>query len=79
VQVPGDGSGVEAAARNAISGIRRLEADFVALAHHLDDQVETFLLQLLRGAGPKGLAAMPVLRAGRMKAEGLRARMKAEG
>ncbi len=38
------------------------QADYVVLAQHLDDQAETLLLQLFRGAGVKGLSAMPFVR-----------------
>ncbi len=34
--------------------------DVLLTAHHEQDQAETVLLQLLRGAGPKGLSGMPV-------------------
>jgi tRNA(Ile)-lysidine synthase len=60
---PDSGLGVEAAAREARYAVfRRQKVDAVALAHHRDDQAETVLLQLLRGAGVRGLSAMPPVR-----------------
>jgi tRNA(Ile)-lysidine synthase len=51
--------GVEAAAREArYNALLRTDAQFICLAHHQDDQAETLLLQLARGAGVKGLAGM---------------------
>ena len=37
---------------------RNLLFDKLALAHHADDQIETFFINLLRGSGIKGLKAM---------------------
>jgi tRNA(Ile)-lysidine synthase len=63
---PSNGESVEAAARDAryLGIARQLESDECLLtAHHAGDQAETVLLQMLRGAGLKGLAAMPMCRA----------------
>ncbi len=60
VQVKNEGLGIEAAARQArYHVLLQTEVDFYSvIAHHQDDQAETFLLQLARGAGVKGLAGM---------------------
>jgi tRNA(Ile)-lysidine synthase len=57
------GQGIEATAREAryqaLEHMRQqLDAQAIVTAHHMQDQSETLLLQLMRGAGVKGLSAM---------------------
>ena len=67
VNVIDAGAGIEAAARQARYlalfdyQYQSRVPDWVIAAHHQSDQAETFLLQLLRGAGVKGLSAMPAV------------------
>lgn len=62
---PAGGSSPEERARELryeILGQQLGPDEMLLTAHHGDDQAETLLLQLCRGAGPAGLAAMPALR-----------------
>lgn len=63
--LPAAGESVEAFAREARYRLIEpyIDAKMLFLsAHHQRDQAETFLLQLMRGAGLAGLRAMPVVR-----------------
>lgn len=65
VSVVSDGQGVEAAAREARYAVFEnalRSGGSLFLGHHQDDQVETFFLRLMRGAGVHGLTGMPAQR-----------------
>ncbi len=65
VTVGRSGKGLEDAARTArMAAFEQAlkPGEVIALAQHRDDQAETVLLKLLRGAGPEGLGGMRTLR-----------------
>lgn len=72
LNVVNHGKGLEAAARGErYAAFERVLGadDLLLMGHHLDDQAETIMLRLLRGAGPDGLRGIPqrrTLGAGRL-------------
>lgn len=62
ISVVDSGNGPEAAARQARYEVFEsllMAGDLLLMGHHQDDQAETLMLRLLRGAGPRGLSAIP--------------------
>ena len=57
-------AGRELRYRHMERAARKLKCDVIALGHTANDNLETMLLNLVRGAGPRGLAGIPVKRPG---------------
>ena len=49
----------EAARRLRYEALNSINYDYLATAHHSDDNIETFLINLIRGTGIKGLCGIP--------------------
>ncbi len=63
VDVNAKGKGIESAARDARYRVFQdvcADDGVLLLAHHLNDQAETFFIRLMRGSGPLGLGSMQV-------------------
>ena len=61
------GESLEESARNLRYAFLRQQPGILATAHHAEDQIETVLLNLLRGTGLKGLCGMPIRKDGLLR------------
>jgi tRNA(Ile)-lysidine synthase len=57
------GESIEEAARKLrYEALNTVKFDLLATAHHLNDNIETIIINLLRGSGLKGMCGIPIIR-----------------